>query len=106
MNIVHTEHCLTISNAASLQQVNFFSYNTILQFKIKIKLSNSKFGENIYYFYSSDPSHVVHGKDAVDSWYDEIKQHTFGIEPLTTGTGHFTQGNKNLLIQFFNLNSK
>lgn len=40
---------------------------------------------------SSDPSHVVHGKDAVDAWYDEINQHTFGVEPKTTGTGHFTQ---------------
>jgi glioma pathogenesis-related protein 2 len=40
---------------------------------------------------SSDPNHRVHGKDAVDAWYDEIKQHTFGIEPRTTGTGHFTQ---------------
>lgn len=31
------------------------------------------------------------GKDAVDAWYDEIKQHKFGVEPKTTGTGHFTQ---------------
>lgn len=27
----------------------------------------------------------------MDAWYDEIKQHTFGVEPKTTGTGHFTQ---------------
>lgn len=27
----------------------------------------------------------------MDCWYDEIKQHTFGREPKTTGTGHFTQ---------------
>jgi len=53
--------------------------------------SNNKYGENIFYFYSSDPDHKVHGKDAVDAWYDEIKQHTFGVEPKTTGTGHFTQ---------------
>lgn len=44
-----------------------------------------------YTTFSSDPSHRVHGKDAVDAWYDEIKQHTFGVEPKTTGTGHFTQ---------------
>lgn len=41
--------------------------------------------------YSTDPNHVVEGKDPVDSWYDEIKQHKFGMEPRTTGTGHFTQ---------------
>lgn len=40
---------------------------------------------------STNPNHQVQGKDAVDSWYDEIKQHTFGVEPKTTGTGHFTQ---------------
>lgn len=40
---------------------------------------------------SSDPNHKVNGKDAVDAWYDEIKQHTFNQEPRTTGTGHFTQ---------------
>lgn len=33
----------------------------------------------------------MHGKDAVDAWYDEINKHTFGVEPKTTGTGHFTQ---------------
>jgi glioma pathogenesis-related protein 2 len=42
-------------------------------------------------FNSSDPTHKVHGKDAVDAWYDEIKDHVFGVEPKTTGTGHFTQ---------------
>lgn len=33
----------------------------------------------------------MHGKDAVDAWYDEIKQHPFHKEPASTGTGHFTQ---------------
>jgi hypothetical protein len=41
--------------------------------------------------HSSDLSHQVKGRDAVDSWYDEIKQHIFNAEPRTTGTGHFTQ---------------
>lgn len=41
--------------------------------------------------HSSDPSHVVEGKNAVEAWYGEIKDHTFGQEPKTTGTGHFTQ---------------
>jgi glioma pathogenesis-related protein 2 len=40
---------------------------------------------------SSDPSHKVDGKAAVDSWYDEIKLYTFGAEPKVSGTGHFTQ---------------
>jgi hypothetical protein len=41
--------------------------------------------------HSTDPNHVVNGKDAVESWYDEIKHHVFNAEPKTTGTGHFTQ---------------
>ncbi|CAG9804966.1 unnamed protein product [Chironomus riparius] len=53
--------------------------------------NQQKYGENIYYFFSTDPNHVVEGKDPVDSWYEEIKQHKFGMEPKTTGTGHFTQ---------------
>lgn len=53
--------------------------------------SNNKFGENIYYFYTSDTTHKMHGKDAVDAWYDEIKQHSFHFEPASMGTGHFTQ---------------
>lgn len=53
--------------------------------------SNCKFGENIYYFYSSDENHVVHGKDSVDCWYEEIHKHTFFKEPASMGTGHFTQ---------------
>lgn len=40
---------------------------------------------------SSDPNHKVEGKAAVDSWYDEIKLYTFGVEPKKSGTGHFTQ---------------
>lgn len=27
----------------------------------------------------------------MDSWYSEIKDHSFGVEPRSTGTGHFTQ---------------
>lgn len=53
--------------------------------------SNCKFGENIYYFYSSDENHQIHGKDSVDCWYEEIKKHTFHKEPASMGTGHFTQ---------------
>ena len=61
-----------------------------------IKVSKCSFSLSIMHFqlhhtYSSDPNHKVNGKDAVDAWYDEIKQHTFGVEPKTTGTGHFTQ---------------
>lgn len=50
-----------------------------------------EFGENIYCFHSMDPNYQVQGRNAVDAWYDEIKHYTFGIEPLSTETDHFTQ---------------
>ncbi|WAR31976.1 GAPR1-like protein [Mya arenaria] len=30
-------------------------------------------------------------QDATDQWYSEVKQHTFGGEPRTLSSGHFTQ---------------
>lgn len=49
------------------------------------------YGENIFYAWSSDPDFVVSGKDPVDKWYSEIKDHRFGREPSDLGSGHFTQ---------------
>lgn len=50
-----------------------------------------KYGENIYMAWSSDPTKEVTGREAVDSWYSEIKDHRFGGEPRSLGSGHFTQ---------------
>lgn len=49
------------------------------------------YGENIFYAWSSDPNFAVSGKDPVDKWYSEIKDHKFGREPTSLGSGHFTQ---------------
>lgn len=50
-----------------------------------------EYGENIYFAWSSDPNYKVNGADPVDKWYSEIKDHTFGKEPLNLDSGHFTQ---------------
>lgn len=52
---------------------------------------NNKYGENIFYAYSSDYSHVPSARDAVKAWYDEIRDHTFGTEKVNNRTLHFTQ---------------
>nr|CAD7569377.1 unnamed protein product [Timema californicum] len=52
---------------------------------------DSKYGENIYCMWSSDPAAKVTAKDACDSWYKEIKDHIFGVEPRMLKSGHFTQ---------------
>lgn len=49
------------------------------------------FGENLYCSWSSNKNAKVEGNVPVDSWYSEVKNHQFGKEPMTTGSGHFTQ---------------
>lgn len=49
------------------------------------------YGENIFYAWSTDPNFMVDGKDPVDKWYSEIKNHKFGREPTNLDSGHFTQ---------------
>ncbi|CAH2990317.1 unnamed protein product [Chilo suppressalis] len=51
----------------------------------------NEYGENIFFAWSSDPNFTVSGKEPVDKWYSEIKDHKFGREPTSLGTGHFTQ---------------
>lgn len=51
----------------------------------------NEYGENLFYVYSSDYSHVPSGRDAVKEWYDEIRDHKFGTEKVNNKTLHFTQ---------------
>uniref|UniRef100_A0A6Q2WZ70 SCP domain-containing protein n=1 Tax=Esox lucius TaxID=8010 RepID=A0A6Q2WZ70_ESOLU len=55
-----------------------------------LKHSSTDHGENLYYASSSVPKEY-NGKDAVDSWYSEIKDYHFDKPGFTSGTGHFTQ---------------
>merc|ERR1712066_1015826 len=52
---------------------------------------NNKYGENLYMSRGRAAQEQAQG--AVDSWYSEIKDYTFGREPSRGGpvTGHFTQ---------------
>lgn len=53
---------------------------------------NSQYGENLYCLWSSDPNAKANAKDVCRSWYDEIKEYTFGVEPRgALKAGHFTQ---------------
>jgi len=49
------------------------------------------YGENLYCTWSSNPKRGCPGSNVVESWYSEIEQHEFGVEPRSMGTGHFTQ---------------
>ncbi|KAK8747260.1 hypothetical protein OTU49_016720 [Cherax quadricarinatus] len=52
---------------------------------------NNSYGENLYCAWSSNPKHMIKGSEAVESWYQEIKDFTFGREPSDLRAGHFTQ---------------
>ncbi|XP_073668199.1 uncharacterized protein [Paramisgurnus dabryanus] len=52
--------------------------------------SDTDNGENVYYAFSSNPKPQT-GKEAVDSWYSEIKDYNFGKSGHQPKTGHFTQ---------------
>nr|XP_023020881.1 uncharacterized protein LOC111509384 isoform X2 [Leptinotarsa decemlineata]XP_023020882.1 uncharacterized protein LOC111509384 isoform X2 [Leptinotarsa decemlineata]XP_023020883.1 uncharacterized protein LOC111509384 isoform X2 [Leptinotarsa decemlineata]XP_023020884.1 uncharacterized protein LOC111509384 isoform X2 [Leptinotarsa decemlineata]XP_023020885.1 uncharacterized protein LOC111509384 isoform X2 [Leptinotarsa decemlineata]XP_023020886.1 uncharacterized protein LOC111509384 isoform len=53
--------------------------------------ANCPYGENIFSVYSSDFSHTPTARDAVKEWYDEVKQHVFGIEKVNQQSLHFSQ---------------
>lgn len=53
---------------------------------------NCMYGENLYCLWSSDANAQANPKEVCRSWYDEIKQYTFGTEPRgIMNAGHFTQ---------------
>uniref|UniRef100_A0A8C1J1S2 GLI pathogenesis-related 2 n=1 Tax=Cyprinus carpio TaxID=7962 RepID=A0A8C1J1S2_CYPCA len=52
--------------------------------------SNGEYGENVYYAWSSANKKLT-GREAVESWYSEIKDYNFSRPGFTSQTGHFTQ---------------
>ncbi|XP_053664472.1 uncharacterized protein LOC128713635 [Anopheles marshallii] len=53
---------------------------------------NSKYGENLYCLWSSDRNARPNARDVCRSWYEEVKQYAFTVEPRTAiKGGQFTQ---------------
>ncbi|XP_067240085.1 Golgi-associated plant pathogenesis-related protein 1 [Chanodichthys erythropterus] len=52
--------------------------------------SDTNDGENVFYAFSSQTKTPT-GKEAVDSWYGEIKDYNFDTPGHQPKTGHFTQ---------------
>lgn len=53
--------------------------------------NNKDYGENLFCIQSSNPNFTINGREPVDNWYDELKCHSFGVEPSSLASGHFTQ---------------
>ena len=60
---------------------------------VREKIYGDWTGENLYYFWTSDRNLTISGAEAVDSWYDEIKDYDFskGKSKNKGVVGHFTQ---------------
>jgi hypothetical protein len=52
---------------------------------------SNKYGENLYYGWSSEPKFDVSAGVPVQAWYDEIKDYNFSRPGFSPKTGHFTQ---------------
>uniref|UniRef100_A0A8D0ASP6 SCP domain-containing protein n=1 Tax=Sander lucioperca TaxID=283035 RepID=A0A8D0ASP6_SANLU len=52
--------------------------------------SDTQDGENVYNMWSSATLKLT-GKEAVDSWYSEIKDYNWSRPGFSSNTGHFTQ---------------
>ncbi|XP_049291534.1 uncharacterized protein LOC125768212 isoform X2 [Anopheles funestus] len=53
---------------------------------------NSKYGENLYCLWSSDRNARPNARDVCRSWYEEVKQYVFTVEPRAfIKGGQFTQ---------------
>ncbi|XP_040010780.1 Golgi-associated plant pathogenesis-related protein 1-like [Xiphias gladius] len=55
-----------------------------------LKHSDTQDGENVFTMYSSATIKLT-GKEAVDSWYNEIKDYNWSSPGFKSETGHFTQ---------------
>lgn len=69
--------------------------NSLIKKGVLNHSNNKDYGENLFCIQSSNPNFTINGKEPVNNWYEEIKCHTFGAEPSSLASGHFTQVSKN-----------
>merc|ERR1740123_1703672 len=84
-------------NCHLLKEVITRKKSSILATKVNLSCpaiemsSIQEYGENLYCSWSSNPKAKCAGSKPVDSWYSEMTKYTFGSEPTSSASGHFTQ---------------
>lgn len=66
------------------------TYSEYLASINQMKHSGGKYGENLYYCWSTSGM-CLDGKEASQRWYDEVSQYDFNNPGFSSKTGHFTQ---------------
>lgn len=83
----HNTPSLTLSGDLTASAQKWADY--LISIKT-LQHSDTNNGENLYFAWSSAPKTLT-GKEAVDSWYSEIKDYNFSQPGFSSKTGHFTQ---------------
>ncbi len=73
------------------QWAEYLAANGLFQHSTPAQRNNA--GENIYVYYTtgSAPAVATMAKDAVTSWYSEVKDYDYTKAQFAANTGHFTQ---------------
>ncbi|CAF1497352.1 unnamed protein product [Adineta ricciae] len=90
-NYLRARHCappLQLDNKLNTIAQDYADY---LARTNKFQHSNNGYGENLYMSSSSVPITTVDGRQATQSWYDEIQYYNFNRPGFSSKTGHFTQ---------------
>ncbi|MEI6430411.1 MAG: CAP family protein [Pseudanabaena sp. ELA607] len=81
----------TALDSTCQQWAEYLSANGVFQHSTPAQRNNA--GENIYVYYTtaSAPTAVTIAKEAVASWYNEVKDYDYTKAQFASNTGHFTQ---------------
>jgi len=90
----HRSPAMTMQSALDTtcqQWAEYLAANGVFQHSTPAQRNNA--GENIYVYYTtaSAPAAETIAKDAVASWYNEVKDYDYVKAQFASNTGHFTQ---------------
>ncbi len=78
-------------NTTSQQWAEYLAANALFQHSTAAQRNNA--GENIYVYYTTatTATEIYLATEAVNSWYNEVKDYNYAVPQFASNTGHFTQ---------------